>query len=106
MSDYSLTMYGHCGMPIPIVGRDDLASARERAARIIRRLRQRRMFVTTLDKGQTWESTEPDDAVMISDWSGILCLREYPYPYRCPECDQGYEDGEDAWRCCQGGDCD
>lgn len=90
-----LTHYAACGMPIPIVDKQDSATmeeARERAARRIRHLRREGFPVRVLARGRRWEVGEPEGCVLIPDDTGELVLRAFDAlaeKYgRCRECDE------------------
>jgi hypothetical protein len=50
------------------------ADLRDCAARMIRVLRDEGQIVSTLKRGFEWESTEPDDAAVIPQYSGVLYI--------------------------------
>lgn len=68
-----LTLYGHCGMPIPIT-EGDREHCQERAVSLLRRLKREGFYISVRKPGREWETTEPDDAFMVPDYAGILSL--------------------------------
>jgi hypothetical protein len=78
MNGYTLTLRAYCGMTQPI-GDDgmDLADARHKAARLLRRRRRRADFpITVTKKGRQWEVAEPEDRRTVPDGCGALLLRD------------------------------
>ena len=83
--------------------RGDLQECRGYAARLIR-LRRRRGHLVTCNRARNrgsreWEISEPEGCALVPDTAGMLYLCE-TFEYECPECGQGYDDREDAARCC------
>lgn len=87
-----LTHMAYCGMPsLPFV--DDLAAARQEAARRIRRYRAAAFPVSVLERGKVWEIGEPVECAMIPDSCGTLRLK-----FLCDECTNVTVD-EPGWAC-------
>ena len=75
MGGYTLALHAYCGMTVPIDDDMDRDEARRAAARLVNTRRRQGFPVAVLEPGRRWEIMEPDDAVMVSDDSGILVLR-------------------------------
>ena len=104
-AEYTLTLHGHCGMPIPIA-QGDKEDVRQIAAEELRRLRADGFPVTVLEKGKEWEVEEPEDCCMVPDECGILHIAAVPSRHgKCFECgseDDWHEDGRGNVLCgCQ-----
>lgn len=84
---YKLTMYAHCGMPVPILEGVSLEEAQARAKRYVQKRADDDYEVDELEPGLQWELTEPSDSFMVPDDAGILAIE--------PEPDNIYGDGED-----------
>jgi hypothetical protein len=76
MDGYTLSLHAYCGVTDPIDDGLDLAEARQRAARLIRRRRRQDFPVAVLEKGRRWEIQEPEDCFMVPDCCGVLILRD------------------------------
>ena len=85
LTHYSFTF----GAGIPLEGEMD--DIRESAAMHLRAARNSSHPVSTLERGQKWEITEPDDCAMIPDTAGILELETYSQHGECRECDSDLE---------------
>lgn len=87
-----LEFHSFTGMTFPIIEkaeRADPATARRRAAQILRRRRSTDHIVSIIERGERWECLEPDDSSLIPDTAGFLWLREvYEFDHmgRCTEC--------------------
>jgi len=92
--EYTLTLHGYCGMPIPIE-EGDRETVRQKAAAWLRSLRRDGFPIALLEKGKEWEVQEPDDCVMVPDCCGILHIRQKPVRMvTCWECDEEFPAGE------------
>lgn len=63
-----------CGMTLPHGEFDTVHAARHRVAQRLRFLRDEGFLVTTLDD-DTWEVLEPDHALGISDYCGLIVIK-------------------------------
>jgi len=74
-----LRFSAHCGLGYRI-GDGRLSEIRDEAARRILAIRREGLDARTLESGACWEFTDPDDAAMVSDLSGILSLNVFEPP--------------------------
>jgi len=70
-----LTHYAYCGMSVPLADGDE-NECRGRAARVLRRRRNQGHPIAVLDFGKAWEIQEREDAMMVSDFAGVMKLEE------------------------------
>ena len=94
---YRLTHYSYCGMAGIPEEFDDRDDARAATAQMIRSYRGR-YAVSGLFRGLKWEVIEPEDAVMVPDECGTICLDHIPF--ECRECGCDHETKAQAWDCC------
>lgn len=77
--NYRLRLYPYCGGYIDLIDDDTLGACRRHAAWRIRRHRNVYEYpVTILERGLKWELETGEDAFLISDAEGILCIEELP----------------------------
>lgn len=88
--------------------RGDRDEVRQYAARLIRLRRKRGHIVTCNvrrgDAMRLYEIGEPEGCALVPDTAGMLRMYEL-FAHHCPECGNGFDDREDAARCCYGSDC-
>jgi hypothetical protein len=86
---FRLRLRSYSGMTIDLIDEDDLAACRHRAARRIRRHRNRYEYpVTVLEPGRRWElESDPEGRHLISDGEGILAIEEVLDPCEAEEAD-------------------
>lgn len=84
-------MAAFCGMVYDVATGEEPEEARRRVARFLRRKRNAGYGVSTLERGQRWEVTEPEDAFMIPDDAGILSIQ-----VESSRWEEGYDEEDDA----------
>jgi len=103
---YSLSLHGYCGQRLPILGREDLQTCRDRMAKLIRGRRMNGDPVLLVGRGNPLpeyalcvEFAVPENAVMVSDLDGVLSIYADPALESCLWCGQDFQP-EDLERCC------